>query len=69
MTTGNPAESRDRPVRTSARRPEAEELADRIVRTIAILDDLDLTGIPPAPVFLVTGHSPTGAPTGVRRSL
>lgn len=39
---------------------QAAELAGRIAQTIRILQALDLTGIPPAPVF-TTGHGEAGA--------
>lgn len=40
---------------------KAVELADRITEIVRTLETLDLTGVPPAPVFVITGHGATSA--------
>ncbi|MGW1272421.1 hypothetical protein [Streptomyces sp. NPDC002491] len=57
-----PGDARPEEAARSSRHREAVELADRITRTIRILEELDLTGVAPAPVLTLTEHGATGRP-------
>ncbi|MFI1508861.1 hypothetical protein [Streptomyces sp. NPDC020597] len=60
--TETPGGARPGEAARSSRHREAVELAARITRTIRILEELDLTGIAPAPVLTLTDHGATGRP-------
>lgn len=60
--TEDPEDARPEEAARRSRHRDAVELADRITRTIRILEELDLTGIEPAPVLTLTDHGATGRP-------